>query len=257
MFKTLAFSMIATALLAGSVLAQSNNRQQGSDSRQQGSSNRTQGSDSRANSEAYNQKQQDRENAKAVLKYSGLISRGDFASITLTRDQKTSLKAMVAENLEALNATTGELVNAMPEASRRRFESAFLEARQGGQSAMDAIKTGMATAQIAEDVQQQVLALNAPRQAVLDRINTGVRATLTPEQLTTLGPAAQTEAVQEGSGARTAPASGTRPAPASGARPAPASGTRPAPASGTRPAPASGTKPAPAASGAKPGSSSR
>ena len=129
MFKTLAFSMIATALLAGSVLAQSNNRQQGS-------SNRTQGSDSRANSEAYNQKQQDRENAKAVLKYSGLISRGDFASITLTRDQKTSLKAMVAENLEALNATTGELVNAMPEASRRRFESAFLEARQGGQSAV-------------------------------------------------------------------------------------------------------------------------
>lgn len=239
MFKTLAFSLITTALLAGSVLAQSNNRQTGS-------SNRQQGSDSRANSEAYNQKQQERENAKAVLKYTGLIAQGDFASVSFTRDQKAALKAMVAENLEALNATTSEMVNAMPEASRRRFQNAFLEARQGGQSAMASIKTGMATAQIAENVQQQVLALNTPRQAVLDRINIGVRATLTNEQLATLGPAP--EAAQEGSA--------TRPAPGSATRPAPGSATRPAPASGTRPAPGSSTKPAPA-SGVKPGSSSR
>ena len=107
------------------------------------------------------------------------------------------------------------MVNAMPEASRRRFQNAFLEARESGQSAIAAIRTGMATAQITEDVQQQVLALNAPRQAVLDRINIGVRETLTAEQLATLGPAPQIETAQEGSATRPAPGSGARPTPGS------------------------------------------
>ena len=235
MFKTFAFSLVAISMLAGSVLAQSGNRQQGSSSRQ--------------TTQANQDKQVERENAKTILKYVGLIERGDFASITLDREQKTALKAMVTENIEALNATTANMVNAMPEESRRPFQNAFIDAREGGSSTMASIKTGLTSVQADEALQEQVMALNAPRQAVMDRITAGVTELLTPEQQQTLAaanPASATEEVQEGSGAR----------PAGSATKAAGSETRQPAGSQTRPPAASGAKPA--GSGAKAaGSSSR
>lgn len=230
MFKTLAFSLATIALLAGSVVAQSGNRKAGSSNRE--------GSNTRADSQVRRQKETSRENAAATLKYAGLIQRGEFASVELTRDQKTALKALISENIEALNSTTLAMVNALPEDNRNAFQRAFLNAREEGHSASASVNASLASLEVAEATQQQVIELNGPRQAVVDRITTGVTALLTAEQQQTLAAATVTAA---GSGTTTAGSAAKQPA---------GSGVKPV-GSGTRPTPA------PAGSTKKAGSSSR
>ena len=83
MFKKLTLGLLSVTLVMGSVSAQPTNAQQGSESKA------TVGGDANV------EQQQEHANAKAKSSLVELIQRSEFAGITLTTAQQTTLKELV------------------------------------------------------------------------------------------------------------------------------------------------------------------
>ena len=186
MFKKLTLGLLSVTLVMGSVSAQPTNAQQGSESKA------TVGGDANV------EQQQEHANAKAKSSLVELIQRSEFAGITLTTAQQTTLKELVSTNFLELKTATKAMTGAIPDKEDKlSFRDSFLATRKSGGSTMDALKAGLTEAGLPVMIKEKVTRLAQPRQEVLDRITGGVTELLTDEQRQTLANTTETKIEKE------------------------------------------------------------
>lgn len=171
MNKKLILSVVLCFLFTGGAYAQSGSKNAGSSSKSAGSSSRS-GSSSRT----------DRETQRAKEKLVSQMTRKDFESVRLTRDQKQTLAQMVDAKYSMIVQIDSKIANAIPSDQVKKLKRAFREAKKEGSSEVEAMSKSMEMIGLPEDVREKVLAMNDSKESVKEAIRTSVAQSFDQEQ---------------------------------------------------------------------------
>ena len=171
MNKKLILSVALCFLFTGGAFAQSGSKSSGSSSRSAvGSSSRT----------AYSKA--DREALRAKEKLVSQMTRKDFESVRLTKDQKQTLAQMVDAKYSMITQIDTKIADTIPSKSVKKLQRAFRDAKKKGNNEMDAMSISMEMIGLPKDVQDTVMEMNQSKESIKEAIRTSVVQTFDQEQ---------------------------------------------------------------------------
>lgn len=170
MNKKLILSVVLCLLFTGGAFAQSGSKNSGSSARSAGSSSRT----------SYTKA--DRETIRAKEKLVSQMTRKDFESVRLTKDQKQTLAQMVDAKYSMIAQIDSKIANSIPSSRVKKLQKAFREAKREGNNEIEAMGISMKQIGLPEDVQESVLEMNQSKESIMEAIKTSVVQTFDQEQ---------------------------------------------------------------------------
>lgn len=147
---------------------------------QSGSKNR--GYSSKGSSSRTSYTKADRETLRAKDKLVSQMTRKDFESVRLTKNQKQTLSQMVDSKYSMIAQFDSKIASLIPATKASKLKKAFREAKKEGSSEVEAMSKSMEMIGLSEDVREQVLSLNESKESVKEAIRTSVVQTFDQEQ---------------------------------------------------------------------------
>ena len=220
-----------------------------SGSKSYGSSSRSAGSSSRSAIKA------DLALSSAKKKLVSQMTRKDFESVRLTRDQKKTLMTMVDTKYPMMAQLDGQINGSIPEDQVKSLQKAYRSAKKEASSEVEAMSMSMKKIGLPESVQEKVLMMNQSKEDIREAIRVSVVETFDEEQKKAFAAAmaeknemmakeemASKEEMTSKEGSATKAGSGTKASSGSGTKAKSGSSTKTSTGSGTKTGSGSVTK---------------
>ena len=110
------------------------------------------------------------------------MTRKDFESVRLTKDQKQTLAQMVDAKYSMIAQIDSKIANSIPSSRVKKLQKAFREAKREGNNEIEAMGISMKQIGLPEDVQESVLEMNQSKESIMEAIKTSVVQTFDQEQ---------------------------------------------------------------------------